>query len=204
MGGPILRLADTLPPSAQAAVWYSDDREITRRFARTHERLAELVGVEFVEEENPASSRDFLRQKHWPTVVQLSMHAQSDTETPNANRLLFSATDTLYGYELAGARLDMQLLVLAACETSLGQTRIGEGTLSLQQSLQEAGAQRVLSTLWQVPQVTSAAVVERFYVHLAAGLPFDLALQRAKLDLLQQPDQARWRFPGFWAGMVLY
>jgi CHAT domain-containing protein len=98
------------------------------------------------------------------------------------------------------AELDLagvELAVLSACETGLGEVAGGEGLLGLQRAFQVAGAHSVVASLWKVDDRRTAALMERFYAHLwTEGLSPLEALRKAQLHLLRgeaTPAQARSR-----------
>jgi CHAT domain-containing protein len=88
------------------------------------------------------------------------------------------------------AELDLErveLVVLSACETGLGQTAGGEGVLGLQRSFQVAGARTVVSSLWSVPDEPTKILMERFYANLWDRKMSKLeALREAQIWMLRQ------------------
>jgi CHAT domain-containing protein len=118
----------------------------------------------------------------------------------------------------------VELAVLSACESGLGQVAGGEGLLGLQRAFQVAGAKSVMASLWKVDDEWTRRLMERFYEHLWQKKMSKLeALRQAQLWMLRegpqrgsgaqrpvdpnklkaaQPDQAR-RPPLFWASFVL-
>jgi CHAT domain-containing protein/tetratricopeptide (TPR) repeat protein len=87
------------------------------------------------------------------------------------------------------AELDLtgvDLAVLSACETGLGEVAGGEGLLGLQRAFQEAGAWSVLASLWQVDDEQTRALMSRFYNNLwQNNLPPIKALREAQLHMLK-------------------
>ena len=115
---------------------------------------------------------------------------------------------------LEAAQLDLdgvQLVILSACETARGTALAGEAVLGLTSSFREAGAERVLSSLWPVSDQATVLLMELFYrAALGERLPPALALRRAALalrDLEFEHEGERVRpfqAPALWAPFVAY
>jgi CHAT domain-containing protein/Tfp pilus assembly protein PilF len=100
----------------------------------------------------------------------------------------------LSGDAVAGLLLDdLQLAVLSACDTGLGDVAGGEGVFGLQRAFHIAGCHNVVASLWKVDDAATAALMTRFYGYLFAAeeahrLPPLEALRRAQLDLYRHPE----------------
>src|SRR5205807_6863733 len=78
----------------------------------------------------------------------------------------------------------LELAVLSACETGLGDVADGEGTFGLQRALHLAGTKNVIASLWKVDDQATAALMTLFYRHLwQEKLPPLEALRQAQLAL---------------------
>jgi CHAT domain-containing protein len=104
---------------------------------------------------------------------------------------------------LIGLRLDgLELAVLSACETGLGEVAGGEGVFGLQRAFHIAGAKNVVASLWKVDDEATAALMSLFYHHLwiEKKAPLD-ALRQAQLAIYRHPERipmlARQRGPDF-------
>jgi CHAT domain-containing protein len=87
------------------------------------------------------------------------------------------------------AELDLsgvELAVLSACETGLGEVAGGEGLLGLQRAFQVAGAQAVVASLWKIGDEPTRALMARFYENLwRKNQPPAAALREAQLSMLR-------------------
>jgi CHAT domain-containing protein len=93
--------------------------------------------------------------------------------------------EALVGLDLSG----LELAVLSACETGLGDAAGGEGVFGLQKAFHLAGCQTVVASLWKVDDDATAALMGLFY----RGLWVDRlgpreALRRAQLALYRHPE----------------
>ncbi|MBL8861673.1 MAG: CHAT domain-containing protein [Planctomycetes bacterium] len=111
------------------------------------------------------------------------------------------------GEELAAWDLRRcELAVLSACETGVGVRRAGLSLASLRTALHRAGARRVVTSLWRVPDESTAElmldVYRRLWIHKQDPRA---ALWNAKQRLRAATDEAgRPRYgPRDWAGWVL-
>lgn len=82
----------------------------------------------------------------------------------------------------------LDLAVLSACDTGLGDVAGGEGTFGLQRAFHYAGTRDVVASLWKVPDAATAALMARFYENLwTKNLPPIEALRQAQLSLYRNP-----------------
>jgi CHAT domain-containing protein/tetratricopeptide (TPR) repeat protein len=78
---------------------------------------------------------------------------------------------------------DLELAVLSACETGLGEVAGGEGVFGLQRAFHLAGARAVVASLWKVDDAATQALMTDFYRNL-----WDRKLSR--LEALRQAQLA--------------
>ena len=90
--------------------------------------------------------------------------------------------------EIGAQNLDgVQMVMLSACETGLGQAVGGEGLLGLQRSFQAAGARTVVASLWKVPDEATRDLMEHFYEnHWEKNMGVLPALRAAQLTMLHE------------------
>ena len=118
----------------------------------------------------------------------------------------------LFAYELAGLDLNLDTIVLSACDTGLGQMEETEGIIGLSRSFLIAGVNSLISSLWKVSDASTSKLMEYFYKN-KESLPTPEALTKAKLELINTSvDQElgyknykglSYAHPYFWAPFIL-
>jgi len=87
----------------------------------------------------------------------------------------------------------LNLVVLSACETALGDISSSEGVFGLQRAFKKAGAQSIMMSLWKVDDLVTENMMKLFYTHLVQGEPVRLSFTAAQQELRAiDPDPRHW------------
>ncbi len=154
-----------------------------------------------------ATKLAFLKNAPNCGILHLAMHGAIDEKNPLNSGLIFSkSTDStsnyLTGYDLFGQQLTAGLAVLSACNTGNGELRRGEGVMSLARAFAFAGCPSTVMSLWSIPDESTSQVMLNFYKYLKDGESKDIALQKAKLDYLQNCTP-QYSVPNYWGATVV-
>jgi CHAT domain-containing protein/Flp pilus assembly protein TadD len=125
----------------------------------------------------------------------INTNAQFLGDIDTVNDGVLTALEVL-GLNLTGTKL----VVLSACETGLGEIHEGEGVYGLRRSFQEAGVAEVISSLWEVSDAGTQALMTDFYRRLLAGQPAREALRETQLDMMESPE---WGYPYVWSAFMI-
>ncbi len=174
---------------------------------REAEEVAELLGTEPLL--GMAASESALKELEGEVdIVHVAAHGLYFPRSAGFSRLALSPSrdgkddGNLEVHEIY-SELDLtgvNLVVLSACETALGEHSGGDEIVGLTRAFLYAGSPGVISTLWSVDDVASAELMTAFYRRLKAGAPVAEALRGAQLSLLAQE---RFAAPFYWAGYTL-
>jgi hypothetical protein len=92
----------------------------------------------------------------------------------------------------------LELAVLSACETGLGDVAGGQGTFGLQRAFHYAGTTNVVCSLWKVPDESTAALMGLFYRNLwTQNLSPLESLRLAQLEIYKNPGKIGELAKGF-------
>lgn len=179
------------------------------RFNRAEvEDIADMLPGTRVFIGDKATRSNFLEGIGEGQILHLSTHGMVNAADPKLSFVAFTQRgdsleleELLYYNDLAALPLQTELVVLSACETSLGTYIPGETTLSLATAFTAAGARSTLTTLWQVDDAATRDLMVAFYRELATGKDRSEALSAAQLAQLEGGDFAH---PYFWSAMTLY
>ena len=111
------------------------------------------------------------------------------------------ATKMVSGRELSLINSNLNLAVLSACETGIGDQKKGEAMLSLTRSLAQGGTPNIINSLWAVNDQTSANIMTSFHQKLSEGNAINSSLREAKLNYLKTHSGDELH-PYYWGGFI--
>ena len=92
-----------------------------------------------------------------------------------------------------------ELVVLSACDTGLGEVRVGEGVYGLRRAFVIAGAESLLMSLWPVSDYVTRTEMTSYYKNLKSGLGRGPALRQVQLDMIKRNPSLH---PFYWANFI--
>jgi CHAT domain-containing protein len=140
-------------------------------------------------------------------ILHLATHGMNDPQVPARSGLVLAPGGAdedglLQGIEIVNLDLDADLVVLSACGSGLGRLVKGEGLVGVTRAFFYAGARRLVVSLWDVDDQSTATLMESFYRKLQGGRAPAWALRDAKREI-SRSDRPAHRFPYYWASFVM-
>ncbi len=129
--------------------------------------------------------------------IHFAMHGKFDSANPLSSGLYMSADADNDGVltvgELYDLQLNVDLVVLSACETALGATSRGDDVVGLNRGFLFAGASSIVSSLWEVDDQATRDLMVGFY-QTRSQYGKAAALRRAQLKVM-----GKYPHPYYWA-----
>ncbi|MDH7445037.1 CHAT domain-containing protein [Aquimarina sp. 2201CG14-23] len=132
-------------------------------------------------------------------VIHLSTHANAnDSITP----WIASTKEKITLNDIYATKNNAELVVLSACNTSIGSIKKGEGVMSLARGFFNTGANSVISTLWKADDQSTLELTTDFYKFLKKGMSKSEALRKTKLNYLTNHSLSE-ASPYYWSSLIL-
>ena len=92
-----------------------------------------------------------------------------------------------------------QSIILGACETGIGELKMGEGIMSLTRALIYKGSSNVISSLWQIDDNSTSQIIPNYFQYLKNGKSSSSALHEAQINYLENSNR---HHPKYWAAFT--
>ena len=132
----------------------------------------------------------------------------SDNPLLRSGLALTGANVNLHGSEsgiltaLEASNLNLwgtKLVTLSACDTGLGEVRVGEGVFGLRRAFVLSGTESLVMSLWPVSDYATRQMITTYYTGLKKGEGRGEALRKAELAMLKRKG---WQHPYYWASFI--
>jgi CHAT domain-containing protein len=149
-----------------------------------------------------ASVKNFKKEAPAYEWIHLATHSDPNLNSEEGGALIFSENNyknepsIIYANEINSLKISANLVVLSACQSSIGHYTPSQGMNGIAQAFLNAGAQSVVTSLWQVDDRSTAEFMEIFYYYLSKGYTKNKALQFTKKKMMN-------KMPYYWAPFIL-
>lgn len=155
---------------------------------------------------NEAHVKRTLKQTS-PRLLHLATHGLVDPAEPAASSIALGTDDVARedGYldtmEILALSLDVDLVVLSACESARGRVGRSEGVVGLSRAFIASGAHGIVASLWAVSDESTSVLMDEFYKKMMGKKrPAGEALNEARFALMSNPDYAH---PFYWSPFIV-
>ena len=163
------------------------------------QEIATLMGGHYLIGQD-ANKATFEKMAKDYRILHLATHSCPDEEDPNFSKI-FLADEAITNYDLFNYEFNADLAVLSACNTGFGKLVKGEGVMPLSKGFIQAGIPSTVMSLWPIDDCGTSRLMKLLYYYLDKGFPKDQALQKAKLDFIQNSN-AVYQHPYYWSAFI--
>lgn len=132
-------------------------------------------------------------------IFHLAAHAEADSLNYYGGKI-YMADGLASADDLRDMRINSNLIVLSACETSKGVASY-EGIIGLLHTFYSAGANSVVSTTFKTDEKATNEILGDFYTYLAEGKTKGEAIRLAKIKYINT-HAGENRKPYYWSGLI--
>jgi CHAT domain-containing protein/tetratricopeptide (TPR) repeat protein len=172
------------------------DLEFSQKEAQDIGKLFEKSAVFLGKDASKQNLKEYgagFRYLHFAT------HGKFDAANPLGSALMLASNsvsnerDRLTIGELYSMRFDADLVTLSACETGLGKVANGDDVVGMVRGFLYAGANQIVSTLWEIDDAATSTLMTNFYKRIKAGTGMTDALRESQLAIRKNyPDPFYW------------
>ena len=177
------------------AIFNEFDKKELRATVKTHSQASE----EFVK------SGELQNYKY----VHFATHGFVNALEPELSGILL-AQDTLsaedcilHTGEMYNLELNSELVVLSACETGLGKITKGEGVIGLSRALLYAGTKNLITSLWEVPDLSTSELMIGFYKNMLGDNQQNNISKYLRQTKLKMINEGTYSHPYYWSPFIL-
>jgi CHAT domain-containing protein/Tfp pilus assembly protein PilF len=183
-----------------------NDTEISMEEIPSAKKEVEGIAKKFTGTPPPLIDKNFNHKAINPEnmksydIVHLATHGKFVSGQPEDSFILLADKQRITLREIENWKLPhLDLMVLSACETALGD---GIEIIGFGYQLQVAKAKAAIATLWEISDKSTSKLMDAFYTELQKdpGIPKAEALQRAQIRLINNKDLYH---PHLWAPFIL-
>ncbi|HUJ22933.1 MAG TPA: CHAT domain-containing tetratricopeptide repeat protein [Bryobacteraceae bacterium] len=138
-------------------------------------------------------------------AIHFAAHAVANDQSPLNSAIILSPVANkykLYASEVAGLKLNADLVTISACRSAGSKAYSGEGLIGFAWAFLEAGAHNVVAGIWNVDDAAAPEIMQKFYAHWREGQSPAMALRSAKLKLLH--TNGSFRKPYYWGPFEVF
>ena len=133
--------------------------------------------------------------------IHFASHGVFDNESPLNSRLLLAKDAENDGdltvRELYSLKLNAELVTLSACQTALGEVASGDDVVGFSRAFLYAGAESIISSLWEVDDQATNKLMQSFYKNLQT-----MSKRSALTEAILLTKQT-YKHPYYWAAFQL-
>ena len=196
-------LLDTAALGTEESFKYLSRKRVSILHIATH-------GFYYTLEETDNMSYDFLLLNNQTASVEDKSLTRSGLLMSGGNHILEGDSipndvedGILTAKEIADVDLrGLDLVVLSACQTGLGDITQGEGVFGLQRGFKKAGAKTILMSLWEVKDEATQILMTQFYKNLLSGQNKRQSLLTAQ-KYLRKYNNGEYDDSKYWAAFIM-